>query len=688
MPRLAPLLAALVAAAPSGCNPLPMLRDLSPGVRASQDPDADAVWVEREAIVRFTEGATPTLEIDHCSALKVLTEAGARSYARAQIPYDRTDTSIEGVQARTILPDGQSVWAMPVDISDHPLLAADVHYSSARLRHVEFPEVEVGAILQLCYREVRSDPHASIELPLQLGAPVLLSRVILRAPDRLRFKALLREGGAVRPLALRYESREEESIALFEQRGLAALPDLPFAPPAEALATRFVLQPLELRTGSKVFRFRSDWDAVAKHFSSLAETQLAATPELSSLVARLTAGAGPEARARALYRYVQSQIRYVAIEYGKGRLQPSRAAETLARGYGDCKDKALLLSVMLRIAGIKSRLVLLGTRNARAASLGVPGYGSVNHAILALELGGARVLVDPTSSTTPFGELPPGDCDVEALLVEGERGIVIRTPRCEAERNRIELTTTLTLDEGGLARGQIRALVHGQPASRLRAVLIAEPARRHAEQVRAARHSSSRGRRSARSTTSRRRCGSPRRRRSAWRAGTGRRRCSISPRSPRASSRRRRRAGARPTRSRTVRRSASDSSSGCPRERASGRSQRRARAGAAPARTGLLSPWTPQDAWWWSSARSALGSRHRQPSCPPSSSARRSRSAAGSSPSSLSRRQRHERAPHDPPTCNDRARARALRLRGSLDLLTLVAPRRARPRHGPRLPRR
>ena len=57
---------------------------------------------------------------------------------------------------------------------------------------------------------------------------------------------------------------------------------------------------------------------------------------------------------KALARFVQHDIRYVAIELGIGGFQPHPAAEVFAHHYGDCKDKATLLSSMLRQIGIES----------------------------------------------------------------------------------------------------------------------------------------------------------------------------------------------------------------------------------------------------------------------------------------------------------------------------------------------
>ena len=61
-------------------------------------------------------------------------------------------------------------------------------------------------------------------------------------------------------------------------------------------------------------------------------------------------------------QYVQSDIRYVAIELGIGGWQPHPAKDIYSNHYGDCKDKATLLSTMLKEIGVDSDYIVVNTR--------------------------------------------------------------------------------------------------------------------------------------------------------------------------------------------------------------------------------------------------------------------------------------------------------------------------------------
>ena len=74
----------------------------------------------------------------------------------------------------------------------------------------------------------------------------------------------------------------------------------------------------------------------------------APTPELESKAKTLLAGAATEdEKITRLYTFVATGTRYTGINFGVGRFQPHAAAEVIANGYGDCKDKHTLPAVLL-----------------------------------------------------------------------------------------------------------------------------------------------------------------------------------------------------------------------------------------------------------------------------------------------------------------------------------------------------
>ena len=82
--------------------------------------------------------------------------------------------------------------------------------------------------------------------------------------------------------------------------------------------------------------------------------------------------------------FVKTEIRYVAIEIDKNTYLPRDADKTLANGFGDCKDKTILMMAMLDEIGVKSYPVLVNVFSPVEEKLPTPFQ--FNHCIIAIPL--------------------------------------------------------------------------------------------------------------------------------------------------------------------------------------------------------------------------------------------------------------------------------------------------------------
>lgn len=104
----------------------------------------------------------------------------------------------------------------------------------------------------------------------------------------------------------------------------------------------------------------------------------------------------PHARLRAALRAVQDEVRYFGVEMGSNTHRPNPPALTWARRYGDCKDKAYLLSMVLARLGVEAVPALVSTARGRAVADYVPSASAFNHVIVRAQVGSEVVWVDPT----------------------------------------------------------------------------------------------------------------------------------------------------------------------------------------------------------------------------------------------------------------------------------------------------
>lgn len=104
----------------------------------------------------------------------------------------------------------------------------------------------------------------------------------------------------------------------------------------------------------------------------------------------------PEDRAMHAVRMVQDEIRYLGIEIDLGSHVPRPPEVTLERGYGDCKDKSVLLVSALSYLGIDANPVLASISNGAILPKLPPSLNAFDHVIVEFDIGGTTYRVDPT----------------------------------------------------------------------------------------------------------------------------------------------------------------------------------------------------------------------------------------------------------------------------------------------------
>ena len=121
----------------------------------------------------------------------------------------------------------------------------------------------------------------------------------------------------------------------------------------------------------------SDWSRAGAAYLELIDEKLA-TDRIADTARRLVRGIDDErTRIEVVSRYVQKELHYEAIEFGRRAYVPKTARETLRDRYGDCKDQSVLLITMLGLAGIVyGGLGAIGTHNAKR----MLAYSSIAHA--------------------------------------------------------------------------------------------------------------------------------------------------------------------------------------------------------------------------------------------------------------------------------------------------------------------
>lgn len=96
--------------------------------------------------------------------------------------------------------------------------------------------------------------------------------------------------------------------------------------------------------------------------------------------------------------FVQNEIRYMGVEVGEYSHKANLPEQVFSQRYGDCKDKSVLMSTMLKHKGIQTKLVLVNSLEEYNLETYLPSPGVFNHMVVYLMVNDRGQYIDPTIS--------------------------------------------------------------------------------------------------------------------------------------------------------------------------------------------------------------------------------------------------------------------------------------------------
>jgi len=395
--------------------------------------DADVHVLLEEATYQYDDQGRKTHTLRR--VYRCLTETGAEDWSYSEGEWSPWCEERPEIRARVITPDGKSHRLDSENLAEVPVDQDSRNvYVDRRMLRGPLPAVRAGAVVeeQIVTRETQPFfARGEVERMMFLAFyPMRKARLVIEAPAGL---------------PLRYEARGVEVTPRRTEREGRVRLEFEAGPFAEIEFPEPHLPPDVPRFPQIVFSTGESWAAVAAGYAELVEPQLK-TEEVEGLV-RETLGGEKDRRkvAALLLKKVQQRVRYTGVEFGQAAIVPRTPRETLARGFGDCKDQSALLVAMLRAAGIPARVALL--RSGRGADVrpGLPGLG-FSHAIVYVP-GQHPLWIDPTARYVPPGELPIADQGRLALVAAGSTSDLVQTPVAPSGANRAVEIYDLTMTE-------------------------------------------------------------------------------------------------------------------------------------------------------------------------------------------------------------------------------------------------
>ncbi|MFI5372945.1 MAG: transglutaminase family protein, partial [Candidatus Eisenbacteria bacterium] len=358
--------------------------------------------------------------------------------------------------------------------------------SDARVRVIDLrDEVAPGEVVAWESNGRQHTVFAQREVWLGGYFPTVRERVECEVPPDWAIRAMLVADGAV---------RETTAVggAVWELGGLPGSPDEDDAPPYEERLPRLLLsiRAPDPPPGWAVFQ---QWGDVSVWLDRLREPSSVADPDLVSRARGLVAGARTEFDSVAAIARLVQGVHYVSIALrlaDGGGFTPRAASHVLAESYGDCKDKANLMCVMLGAIGLDARMLAVDFSAPGSVEPKWPSPMVFDHCIVGVRCreatdlpchvrsGSGRdyLVFDPTDPYTVLGDLPSAEQGARAVMIGPGEDSLVTLPRLPRDSRRVTRQVDAHLDEDGVLRGVARIVASGQAAATMRALQESNPA--------------------------------------------------------------------------------------------------------------------------------------------------------------------------------------------------------------------
>jgi Domain of Unknown Function with PDB structure (DUF3857)/Transglutaminase-like superfamily len=410
-------------------------------------------------------------------AIKILQPGGESIEAGRS--YNTKNGRIRDFQGWLISPSGKAVpYAKNrfIDVA----LSRDYVYDEARAKVLECGAAAPGSVFVWEVTEEEKTVFTQSGFSFQQQSPVLISRYILNLPPSWEARGIVFNHEKLEP-------QVSGGAYTWELRNLPWIEREDYSPSFSALAPRLVVSyfpPADNRGGLQGLK---DWTAVSNWLAPMVDPPAAVTDTVRAKALQLTANAPAELdKIRAIATFAQ-QVNYVEVSLNVSRgggITPKSASDSLARNYGDCKDKATLMRALLKAVGIDSYLVTISADDRTFVRQEWASPGQFNHAIIAVKVSDAvalptviadspfgRLLIfDPTDNITPVGSLPTEEQGSYALVIAASGGALLKMPLLPASANRIEASVEATMNANGGLNASLQRQYFGQSSIPLRAV--------------------------------------------------------------------------------------------------------------------------------------------------------------------------------------------------------------------------
>lgn len=385
--------------------------------------------------------------------LRANNEAGAAQASQRSLPYDITAQELTVLDAHTLKSDGRVLPVEASGIYDQPPSNQDASLvTGLRTKLVVFPQFAAGDVAVYTFKVVTKRPA--------FGGQFVYTEAYART---LAYEEIRETITAPKTLPLYIENHEVDFTR--HEDGANVVYSWHYAAPKPVAEEAPTFAPLEHTPRFFASSFK-DYAQLGRAYSGPAEARKLVTPKIRALADEITAGtADQKAQTQKLYEWVNTHIRYIAIELGTGSYIPHDVDAIVANGYGDCKDHDTLLQALLKAKGIEAQSILINAGGIYSLT-NVPTLLGLDHVITFVPK--FQLYLDSSVAGAPFAVLPMQEYGKPMVIASTASAAAGRMPLLQQGSAKIVFKTDTVLDKKGTLSGTSTTTASGPYAIDLR----------------------------------------------------------------------------------------------------------------------------------------------------------------------------------------------------------------------------
>ena len=388
-------------------------------------------------------------------SIRMNDNAAARDYGRISIPFNHYYSELSLEFANTLSPEGNITHLAHDATQQRVTGGGQDFYSDSSELVFSLPGIETGSILEFQY--LRKSKNLTVPgLFAERVVPHWFQRTAggdsWRADFVHHHEYRVRYPASIKLKVNRYSGYPQSRVAdegdfrvqIWRSADIKALVSEGWSPKIRDLIP------------SMSFSSLRDWRDINRWTWQRLGSKLELTEDVQTALEALAlpSTASNEEKLRAVYAYLQKNIRYVFAHLGRGGYEPHAPDEVLRSKYGDCKDQTTLAITLLNALGIKALPALVETPSSGESETDIVNL-IFDHMLVYLPPG--QDLSTEWMDTTGEQSLYPGVSHYlagqNALIIDAKSNALTKMP--EPNANAVEVVIDYYAAQDGKTRAHV-----------------------------------------------------------------------------------------------------------------------------------------------------------------------------------------------------------------------------------------